>query len=89
MRKKQLPLVDRPREKLIKYGVSKLSNEELLALILRTGNHKHNAVSLSKSILKKFSNSDLLNISLTDLSKIQGIGSGKAGSIIAAFELTK
>ena len=51
---KDLPKFDRPREKLVKYGVSKLSNSELLAILLRTGKNGKNAVDLATEILQKF-----------------------------------
>ena len=51
-----MPKVDRPREKLEKYGPGKLSSSELLVILLRTGSKGVNVVELSNSILKKFGN---------------------------------
>ena len=53
MKIKDLAKVDRPREKLVKYGPGKLSTTELLAILLRTGTKKINVVQLANQILKK------------------------------------
>lgn len=85
---KDLPKVDRPREKLIKYGTSKLSNSELLAILLRTGKKGENVVLLANKILKKFS-SNITKLNYNDLKKYPGLGPAKACEIIACFELGK
>ena len=59
MKIKDLPKIDRPREKFEKYGPEKLSNPELLAILLRTGAKGVNVVELSNKILKKFSSDGL------------------------------
>lgn len=83
----QIPKVDRPRERLIKYGGDKLSNQELLAILLRTGNKDKDVLELAKEILSKFSNlSDFQHLSVEELKKIGGIGEAKAVSIIASIE---
>ena len=53
MKLKEVPVVDRPREKLEKYGVNRLSDSELMAILIRTGIVGKNVVELSKQILKK------------------------------------
>ena len=58
---KELPKAERPREKLIKYGPEKLSNSELLAILLRSGKKGENVVELTGKILKRF-RSDKLSL---------------------------
>lgn len=89
MKLKDLPKIDRPREKLIHYGPEKLSNSELLAILLRTGSKGINAVELSNKILKKFSNNGLTKASLKELKNTFGLGTAKACEIVACFELGK
>lgn len=86
---KDLPNVDRPREKLLKYGTDKLSTTELLAIILRSGIKGTNVIELAKSIIKKFSAKDLQNISIKDLKSIKGLGDTKAIEILASIEFGK
>lgn len=87
MKLKEVPKIDRPREKLIKYGPGKLSNSELLAILLGTGVKGVNVVELSKKILKKFSNEGLTVASLDELKNTFGLGPAKACEIVACFEL--
>lgn len=86
---KDLPNIDRPREKLLKYGTDKLSTTELLAIILRSGIKGINVVELAKSIMKKFSAKDLQNISIKDLKGVKGLGNIKAIEILASIEFGK
>ena len=87
MRIKDTPKVDRPQEKLVKYGTKKLSDADLLAIILRTGTQETNVLELSKKILRKFKN-DLKNITIDKLKEVPGLGEIKACQIIAALELS-
>lgn len=87
MRIKDLPKVDRPREKLEKYGPERLSNSELLAILLRTGSEGINVVELSKRILSKFSGDGLIKATVKDLKSTFGLGTAKACEIVACFEL--
>ena len=89
MKIKDIPKVDRPREKLLKYGPKKLSNAELLGIILGKGKRGENVVELSKKILKKISLDKFLNLQLNDLKNISGVGQVKAAQIVAALELGK
>src|SRR3989338_11554688 len=89
MKIKDLPKVDRPREKLEKYGPDRLSNSELLAILLGTGTKGVNVVELSNKILKKFSGDGLAKASFKELKNTFGLGSAKACEIIACFELSK
>ncbi len=86
---KDLPRVDRPREKLLKYGPIKLTTTELLAIVLRTGSAQMNVLELSSHVLKKLRNSTIANITSHDLMKIKGLGPTKATEVIAAMELGK
>ncbi len=87
MKIKDLPKVDRPREKLEKYGPERLSDSELLAILLRTGSEGVNVVELSSKILKKFSGVGLAKASVKELKDTFGLGSAKACEIVACFEL--
>jgi len=80
---------DRPREKLIIKGQLNLSNAELIAILIRSGNKSETAVELSKRLLTTVGNdlNKLGKLSLNDLKKINGIGEAKAASIIAALEI--
>lgn len=89
MKIKDLPKVDRPREKLIKYGPEKLSNSELLAILLGTGIKGINVVELSNRILKKFTGNSLAKANIKDLKDTLGLGEAKACEIVACFELGK
>lgn len=84
---KDLPRIDRPREKLIKYGPQKLTTSELLAIILRTGTTSMNVIELSRLILKKFGTENVKDISIEKLKEIKGLGNTKASEIIAVVEL--
>ena len=87
MKIKDLPKIDRPREKLEKYGPNKLSDAELLAVLLRTGVKGLNVIELSKKILRKFSQGKLIEAEFAELKKTFGLGPVKAGEIIACMEL--
>jgi DNA repair protein RadC len=84
-----LPRVERPREKLIKYGPDRLSNAELLAIILRTGRKGENVLALASRILRRITFTDLPHTTLADLMQISGIGSAKACELLAGVELGK
>jgi len=87
---KELPESERPREKLIKHGAQKLSNSELLALIIRTGNKKRTAIELSRDILKKFGGlNSLIELSVEEIEKIKGVGIAKSTQIKALIEISK
>ncbi len=85
----EMPKNERPREKLIKYGSGKLSNTELLAIILGSGIKGLNVIELANKILKKFGSSNLKNVQYDDLKKTFGLGQAKACEIIACLEFGK
>lgn len=80
---------DRPREKLILKGRNALSDAELIAILIGSGSRKETAVQLSKKILSSINNdlNKLGKLTISDLTKFNGIGEAKAISIIAALEL--
>lgn len=80
---------DRPREKLLLKGKSVLSDAELIAILIGSGNRSESAVSLSKRILTSINNNlnNLAKLQVYDLIKFKGIGEAKAISIITALEL--
>jgi len=85
---KSWPEDDRPREKLFKNGEHKLSNTELLAILLRSGVKGQSAIDLSRKILSKFKN--FRNMSHTDLrdwKEFKGLGQAKIAQIRAALEI--
>lgn len=87
MKIKDLPRVDRPREKLVKYGPEKLSHAELLAVILGSGGRGMNAVELASKIFAKIGYSSLAAATVADLKKLHGLGEARACEIVACFEL--
>lgn len=80
---------DRPREKLLLKGRSALSDAELIAILIATGNREESAVDVAKKILFSVGNNlnDLGKLSVNDLKKTKGIGEAKAITIIASLEL--
>lgn len=85
-----LPESERPREKLLRYGAETLSNGELLAVILRTGNSSENIVNLSNRILKEAGGlNGLLRSSSEEFLGLKGIGEAKASQLLALAEISK
>lgn len=82
---------DRPREKMMIHGASALSNAELLAILIGSGNAEESAVELMRKILNDYHNNlnELGKASIEELCRYKGIGSAKAISILAASELGK
>ena len=86
---RDLPKVERPREKLIAKGPQNLKDEELLAILLRTGIEGKNVLEIARQILRKYSKKRILKMKYEDLIKIKGINSAKACTILASIELIK
>ncbi len=86
---KDLPKIERPREKLIHYGSGHLSNPELLAIILRSGKKGESVIDLASKILKKYKAEDLPNLTYEKIKDFSGLGPAKACEIVACFELGK
>jgi len=89
---KELPLSERPYEKLEVVGAEHLSNAELLAVIIKTGTKSYTAVELAQLVLKLSHDgrlSSLNNLSIEQLKQVKGIGRVKAIQIKAALEFSK
>jgi len=85
---KDIPEMERPRERLAKYGAEVLSNIELLAIIIRSGNKQDSAINLASKLLKSQSGiRHLQESSIEELKSVKGIGLAKASQIKAALEL--
>lgn len=86
---KQWALEDRPREKLLYKGIGSLSDAELIAILLGSGNNELSAVDLAREVLRLADNNlnKLGKIDLHSLKKLKGIGDAKAVNILAALEL--
>lgn len=89
MRILDIPKEDRPRERLLSFGASSLSNAELLALILGNGTKNMNVIDLSNSLLSEFGLEGFSSCSLNELKKIKGVGPAKASQILALVEFNK
>lgn len=85
---KDIPKVDRPRERFLKKGPDALSKSDLLAILLGSGIKGKNVQKLSQQIIKKFGRS-FLNITVDDLQQISGIGQAKALQVASAISLVK
>ena len=85
---KEIPSSERPIERLLSKGSDVLSNEELLSILIRTGNRNYSAKDLSGLILKAC-DGNLNNINYQILKGINGIGNSKSASILAGLELGK
>ncbi|WP_217586857.1 RadC family protein [Lentibacillus saliphilus] len=87
---KHVPKEDRPRERLIQYGGTHLSNSELLAILLGSGTKDESVMALANRVLMHFEGINLLkNATIEELTAIKGIGDAKGVVILAALELGK
>ena len=85
---KDLPVNERPRERLLKYGCENISNVDLLSILLKTGVKGENVTLLASRLLKSCTDiTDFKDINKEMLVKINGIGDAKAIEILAAIEL--
>ncbi|HOI29546.1 MAG TPA: DNA repair protein RadC [Melioribacteraceae bacterium] len=90
MKVKELPLDDRPREKLALRGPQSLSDAELIAILLRTGIKGRNVLQLAQDLIKKYGNLSLLATqNVSSLKTNPGIKKDKAVTLVAAFELSR
>ena len=85
---KDIPKVDRPRERFIKKGPDALSKSDLLAILLGSGIKGKNVQKLAQQIISKFGKK-FLDISIDDLLEISGIGQAKALQVVSAISLIK
>ncbi len=87
---RDLPLSERPRERLLKLGSEALSAQEILALILGRGIKGESVMVTSQKLLSRFGNlKGIANASVEELSEVKGVGLAKAAQIKAALELSK
>lgn len=86
---KDWALEDRPREKMIVYGIQQLSDSELIALLIGSGTQHATAVDLARQILGSLGNNldRLGKLTIRDLLKFKGVGKARAIAIMAAMEL--
>ena len=86
---KKLPLEDRPREKMARFGASALSDAELMAVLLRTGTKEQSVLSLSRDLTKNGKlYKELAGVTqLEELTQFKGLGQAKAATVLAALEL--
>ena len=88
MKIKDIPLLERPRERLETVGEDNLSNEELLSIILKSGTKNKSVKDVSLDLLKEIEDiTNLKNISINKLISIKGIGKTKAIELLASIEL--
>ena len=87
---KDIPTSDRPIERLIQKGSDSLSNEELLAILIRTGTKGKSSKELASNILSSIKNiQELKNLNFKQLTQIDGIGPSKAAILLSTIELSK
>lgn len=87
---KELPVLERPRERLINVGVENLSDEELLSIILKTGSKEMSVKELAAYILSNLGGiENLKNINYHEVKKIKGIGEAKACMLVALSEIAR
>jgi DNA repair protein RadC len=87
---RDLPLNERPRERLIAQGAGALKNSELIAILLRTGMKGTSAIQVAEQLLNKFQTLDNLSrASIEDLQLVKGVGRDKAIALKSAFTLAR
>ena len=90
MKIKDLPIEERPRERVKKVGIQNISNEELLAIIIKTGTKDKSVKEIACEVLKKIKSvNNLSNITINTFSDIKGLGDVKTIEIMASIELGK
>ncbi len=85
---KEMPKYLRPRERSLDVGMNNLSDQEVLAIIIRCGYREHTALDVSVNLLHKYGSlKNISKLTVEDLCKIKGIGKDKSIMVMAAFEL--
>ena len=85
---RDFPVSDRPRERMIQHGPQHLSNQEIIAILLRTGTKSESVLQLSSRFIKEFDGLSLLKeASIEEITSFKGIGEAKAVQLMAALEL--
>ncbi len=83
-----MPLDDRPREKLARLGPAALDNAELMALFISTGTKGRSAIEIGRDLLAKYGSMGALGgLAVSELAREKGLGLAKASKLAAAFEL--
>jgi len=86
---RDLPRIERPREKLLKYGAGRLSAIELLAILLGTGRKGESVLFVAKKLLKAIPFEKLSSLTPNEFHNISGIGPAKTCTLLASIELGK
>lgn len=86
---KDFPKSERPREKVKEYGISNVTDKDLLSIILKTGTKNQNVSDLALTILTEYPITTFKDLNISMLTKIKGIGEVKAIELLAAIELGK
>lgn len=87
---KDLPIDDRPREKLLLRGPQNLTDAELIAILLRTGTKGKSVIAMAQEIISNENNlAQLASKSFAELIKTSGVGKDKAATLLAAFEISR
>ena len=87
---RDLPVYERPRERLLKLGVEAMSTQELLAIIMGRGIKGHSVLSIVQELFNRFGNLKNMSMaSIADFDAVKGIGTTKAAQIKAVFELSR
>ena len=91
MKIKEMPMDDRPREKMLLYGARSLSNSDLLALVIGSGTRAVPATGIARAVLGEMDDGlvSLQEASIEELTRINGVGTVTATKILAAMELGK
>ena len=84
-----MPESGRPRERFVKFGASALSDAELMAIILRTGNKGENVIDMSNRLIAEYGLNKIFDCSIEELQKVKGIGPSKAMQLLAMAEIGK
>jgi DNA repair protein RadC len=83
-----LPEHERPRERLLRFGAASLADRELLAMVLRNGSHRRNAIDLASDLtIAVGSLQQMATAHIDDLCGVVGMGIAKSSAVVAAFEL--
>ncbi len=86
---KQMPVYQRPRERLLAFGPGRLTNQELLAILIGSGSGEESALTLAQRLLQAEGGRFILEAEAGELKEIKGIGEAKACRIKAAMELSR
>lgn len=90
MKLNDIPVMEKPRERLLSVGVENLTNEELISIILRCGTKNYSVKEVSNNILANINNiNELNNLDIYELSQLKGVGLIKAITLKASIELGK